>query len=48
LLLNIYFLYFSKRWQVIANFIEEHSKGKFKRTGKEVLNKAKDIQKSGI
>jgi len=37
-----------QRWQVIANFIEEHSKGKFKRTGKEVLNKAKDIQKSGI
>ncbi len=35
------------RWDVIANFIEEHSKGKFKRTGKEVLNKTKDLQKMG-
>ncbi len=32
---------------MIANFIEEHSKGKFKRTGKEVLNKTKEMQKSG-
>ncbi len=35
------------RWDVIANFIEEHSRGKFKRTGKEVLNKTKDLQKMG-
>jgi hypothetical protein len=35
------------RWDVIANFIEEHSRGKFKRTGKEVLNKTKELQKLG-
>lgn len=29
---------------MIANFIEEHSRGKFKRTGKEVLSKTKEIQ----
>lgn len=33
------------RWDVIANFIEEHSRGKYKRTGKEVLNKTKEMQK---
>jgi len=33
------------RWDVVANFIEEHSRGKFKRTGKEVLTKTKDLQK---
>jgi len=33
------------RWEVIANFIEEHSRGKYKRTDKEVLNKTKDLQK---
>ena len=36
---------FINRWDVIANFIEEHSRGKFKRTGKEVLNKTKEIDK---
>jgi hypothetical protein len=36
------------RWEVIANFIEEHSRGKYKRTDKEVLNKTKDLQKIGI
>ena len=35
------------RWDVIANFIEEHSKGKYKRTGKEVLTKTKEMQKMG-
>ena len=35
------------RWDVVANFIEEHSRGKFKRTGKEVLTKTKDLQKLG-
>lgn len=30
---------------MIANFISEHSRGKFKRTGKEVLAKTKDMQK---
>jgi DnaJ family protein C protein 2 len=33
------------RWDVIANFIDEHSRGKFKRSGKEVLTKTKDLQK---
>lgn len=33
------------RWDVVANFIEEHSRGKFKRTGKEVLTKTKEMQK---
>jgi DnaJ family protein C protein 2 len=33
------------RWDVIANFIKEHSRGKFVRTGKEVLTKTKDIQR---
>lgn len=37
-----------ERWDVIAQFIEEHSKGKFKRTGKEVLNKTKDMQKADV
>lgn len=32
------------RWDVIANFIEEHSRGKYKRSGKEVLAKTKDMQ----
>lgn len=32
------------RWEVIANFILEHSKGKFKRTEKEVLTKTKEMQ----
>jgi hypothetical protein len=36
------------RWDVIANFIEEHSRGKYKRTGKEVLTKVKEYQKLGI
>lgn len=35
------------RWDVIASFIEEHSRGKFKRTGKEVLTKTKEMQKMG-
>lgn len=30
---------------MIANFIEEHSRGKYKRSGKEVLNKTKEMQK---
>lgn len=30
---------------MIANFIHEHSRGKFKRTGKEVLAKTKDMQR---
>jgi DnaJ homolog subfamily C member 2 len=33
------------RWDVIANFIEEHSRGKYKRIGKEVLAKTKELQK---
>ncbi len=33
------------RWDVIANFIREHSRGKFDRTGKEVLAKTKDLAK---
>lgn len=33
------------RWEVIANFIQEHSRGKFKRSGKEVLAKTKDMQR---
>jgi DnaJ family protein C protein 2 len=33
------------RWEVIANFIKEHSRGKYVRTGKEVLTKTKDIQR---
>lgn len=33
-----------ERWDVIAHFIEEHSKGRFKRTGKEVLAKTKEMQ----
>ena len=33
------------RWDVIANFIREHSRGKFDRTGKEVLAKTKEMQK---
>lgn len=33
------------RWSVVAAFIEEHSRGKFKRTGKEVLAKTKELQK---
>lgn len=33
------------RWDVIANFIKEHSRGKYERTGKEVLAKTKDIQR---
>jgi hypothetical protein len=32
----------------VANFIEEHSRGKFKRTGKEVLTKTKEMQKLGF
>ena len=35
------------RWDVIAKFIEEHSRGKYKRTGKEVLTKTKEMQKLG-
>ena len=35
----------SDRWAVVAAFIEEHSRGKFKRTGKEVLAKTKELQK---
>lgn len=31
------------RWTVVAAFIEEHSRGKFKRTGKEVLAKNKEM-----
>ncbi len=34
-------------WDVIAKFIEEHSRGKYKRTGKEVLTKTKEMQKMG-
>lgn len=30
---------------MIANFIQEHSRGKYKRTGKEVLAKTKEMQK---
>jgi len=33
------------RWEVVANFIEEHSRGKFKRTNKEVLAKNKAMQR---
>ncbi|CAF0886540.1 unnamed protein product [Brachionus calyciflorus] len=33
-----------ERWEVIANFIEEHSRGKYKRTGKECLAKTKEMQ----
>jgi hypothetical protein len=36
------------RWDVVANFIEEHSRGKFKRTGKEVLTKTKELDKGLI
>lgn len=35
----------SDRWAVVAAFIEEHSRGKFKRTGKDVLAKTKELQK---
>lgn len=35
------------RWAVVAAFIEEHSRGKFKRTGKDVLAKTKELQKMG-
>ena len=38
-------LYCYIRWDVIANFIKEHSRGKYERTGKEVLTKTKDMQK---
>ena len=43
--LGFFKIIFINRWDVIANFIEEHSRGKFKRTGKEVLNKTKEIDK---
>ncbi|RNA14164.1 subfamily C member [Brachionus plicatilis] len=33
-----------ERWEVIANFIEEHSRGKYKRSGKECLAKTKEMQ----
>lgn len=33
------------RWDVIANFIKEHSRGKYNRSGKEVLAKTKEMQK---
>merc|ERR1719419_1900504 len=34
----------ASRWEVIANFLEQHVSGS-KRTAKEVLNKAKELQK---
>ena len=37
---------FSFRWETVANFINQHSPGS-KRTAKESLAKAKDLQKMG-
>lgn len=35
----------NNRWEVIVTFMEQHSSSKIKRTAKEVLNKAKELQK---
>lgn len=35
----------ANRWKSISGFIEEHSKGKYKRTEKEVLVKTKEMAK---
>ncbi|KAL1129637.1 hypothetical protein AAG570_012582, partial [Ranatra chinensis] len=34
----------SQRWEVVANFINQHSKNSIDRTAKEVLSKAKELQ----
>lgn len=35
------------RWEVIANFINSHSTSGIKRTAKDVIHKAKNLQKLG-
>jgi hypothetical protein len=37
----------ANRWKAISEFIEEHSKGKYKRSDKEVLQKTKELAKLG-
>lgn len=36
------------RWEVIANYMNLHSTTGMKRTAKDVINKAKSLQKLGI
>lgn len=46
-LLNDKFTFFSFRWEVIANYMNQHSTSGMKRTAKDVINKAKNLQRLG-
>lgn len=39
--------FFSSRWEVIANYMNQHSTSGMKRTAKDVINKAKNLQRLG-
>jgi len=44
----VYPFYSCLRWEVIANYMNLHSTTGIKRTAKDVINKAKSLQKLGI
>lgn len=44
----LFFLLPDNRWEVIANYMNLHSTTGIKRTAKDVINKAKSLQKLGI
>lgn len=44
----VYPFYSCFRWEVIANYMNLHSTTGIKRTAKDVINKAKSLQKLGI
>lgn len=39
--------FFFSRWEVIANYMNLHSTSQIKRTAKDVINKAKNLQRLG-
>lgn len=45
-LFSHYYIHFS-RWEVIANYMNIHSSSGVKRTAKDVIGKAKSLQKLG-
>lgn len=42
-----YFLVFFFRWEVIANYMNQHSTSGIRRNAKDVINKAKNLQRLG-
>lgn len=39
--------FLSSRWEVIANYMNQHSTSSVRRTAKDVINKAKNLQRLG-